>query len=218
MENLIAFYVVVGVIIIGLAWHAVMSRHTVLQATAPHLKRSAKKCCVCKTPQNLPNMKHCVVCGQYYCDFPPTETPRQKFETMIKGILAIILIIGTAVSIVGGLIAVVILVLTFYIPFILYLAMLPDKLPPYMKQCGGAAYEGAEFLGFRCNNCGGANTKSASHSSIGHIDRRDDYDDSERKMWDIQNSKDDDEDDNYKPSIWDGWYTKWGEYKDNDED
>lgn len=187
----------------------------------PH---ASTKCTVCGIPQNASNMQQCIECQQHFCAFIGGYAKlNDKLDSMAQGPALLILLVGTAFSIIGGIIAVLLLA----IPYYLLRALLPGQ-PRYWRRCGGSVYGPAgqtyrtEHQGERCNKCGGA--VPAHYPPVSY--QTEDYqnhgstssglDDEDR--WLMLYNSDDNESSNYEPHIMDGWLVNWGKEKDDDED
>jgi len=118
----------------------------------------SRSCYICGTRQNRRRLKRCVSCDELFCYFPTWESPRGKLDQYAIGIGALLGIILTAISILGGIIALAVL----FIPYSIIRSFVPARQnpPKYWNQCGDKAIDlnyvrntNKILYNFRCSNC-----------------------------------------------------------------
>ena len=215
---------------IFLAFVLIRSSVEASQIIPSNLPSDTKRCCVCDAPQNPAYTARCMECGQYYCNYPPSlSSPREKLDSA-AGVIGVILFCAlTAVSFIGGVIAIAFLI----IPYLLFREIIPNTPPAYQKRCGGDVYDQTDdrLLGQRCNNCGGPLPKSirpvetkyvssgassiGSDSSYGGSDSSSStYDPYADYRQDTSSSSNEES----TGSLWDGWLFKYGDDSNDNRD
>lgn len=179
-------------------------------------------CDICQIKQPVKALRECTKCDKHFCYYPVWKSPRQAYLEAGENAGLGILVIGTAISIIGG----IVLVMLLYIPFKLIHNLIPiTSSPPYWRRCSSP-------INIECKECWQLQEKSRNISKTSPSasppssysrteyqnvyvertytqDNNDDYYDDEDYYDYKEYEDDDDDDDDDDGSIWDGWLVKW---------
>lgn len=134
-------------------------------------------------------------------DRPPKPSAKERWYDVAQWFLIIVGVVGTAVSIIGGLI----LVALYITPCIIIYLIMPGPAHTGIAHLPSGTHQPDRSISSGSSDDDSSNSSSSSS-------RYSDYD------FPPDDHSDDEKDNNYNPSFFDGWWVKYGTYDDDEKD
>lgn len=158
-------------------------------------------CSICNTQQVISRITNCNKCGKPLCDYPEWKSPFESVDKIAGALALIVLCIGTAFSVLGGIILVGILAAIY---FGLRSTIGNTIRPIYWRNCGINT-----LSGYFCPDCAPTSISDTA-TNYSRSDNATSLSADDSSYYDNEDDDDDDDDDNNDNSgnLWDGWAVK----------